>query len=227
MGISTNFFLKDLKGIITKPGETLGKLMKEKKWVPTFLLILSSIFILTYISVPLQISKLSQYPQIPEEYLGIYQNNPTLFKLMTAATAAFILFIKISVGAFFVYLFFGIGGSDGIYSNYFSLVVNTSIIDTLIPSIINMFSLLAGYSLLESINLAFLIPGLDPESLSYVALSHIELFSVWYIVAIAAGVAAFANMKFKKSLSIGILYFTFKASISIAFSHLFMNMFRT
>ena len=31
-----NVFLKDVSGIIKTPGQTLGRLMEEKNWVPMF-----------------------------------------------------------------------------------------------------------------------------------------------------------------------------------------------
>lgn len=154
------------------------------------------------------------------------KNNTILSRLMAGGMAAVGMFISISMGAFFVYLFFGIGGVDGTYSEFFSLVVNASVIDTLIPNVINTFFLLVWGSMAIFPNAALLVPGLEPNSFTFLALSRIEIFSIWYIVALSAGAAVFAGMKLRKTLFVGIIYFLFKAMIGVAFSYLAMQIFQ-
>lgn len=220
-------FLKSLAGIITRPGKTLGTFMEQQKWGATLVLLLVGIFIFTYIMVPSQMAKLSRMVEMSEEYMPFFQTDSVFPRLMTGAMAAMMVFISISIGAFFVYLFYGIGGSEGTYSNFFALVVNASVIDTLIPGFLRMLFSLGLFPLPGAFSLAHLLPGLESKSFAFLALSRIELFSIWYIAAIAAGAAVFAKMNFKKGLFIGMTYFLFKAAISSTFAYLFIQIFKT
>jgi hypothetical protein len=177
-------FLKGLAGIITRPGKTLGTFMEQQKWGATLVLLLVAVFIFTYIMVPSQMAKLSRMVEMSEEYMPFFQTDSVFPRLMTGAMAALMVFISISVGAFFVYLFYGIGGSEGTYSNFFALVVNASVIDTLFPGFLRMLFSLGWFPLPGALSLAHLLPGLESKSFTFLALSRIELFSLWYIAAI-------------------------------------------
>ncbi len=214
-------FFDDISGIISRPGATLGRLTEEKKWIPAFMLVMLAVMIFTYLFLPSQLEQMSRSQDMPEEYLRFAGGETSmLMRTMAAGFSAFMLFIGISVGAFFVYLFYGIAGSDGTYSNFFALVMNASIIDTFIPHIFNSVLLVWGVGSMNNLNIARLIPGLDPKSFTFLVLSRLELFSIWYILAIAAGAAVFSKMKLKKSLTVAIVYFLFKGLIFTLFSYL-------
>ena len=225
MNRTSDSFWKNMAGVVTSPGDTLGRLMKEKKWVPVFLLILVVMIIFAYVAIPYQTERLSQNPDFSEEQILFLKNNTMLSRLMAGGMAAVGMFISIAVGAFFVYLFYGIGGVEGTYSEFFSLVVNASVIDTAIPNVINTVFLLFWGSLAIFPNAALLVPGLEANSFTFLALSRIELFSVWYIVALSAGAAVFAGLRFKKTLFVGIIYFMFKTLTGVGFSYLVLKIF--
>lgn len=215
---------KDIIGIINSPGQVLGRLMREKNWVPVFILILAAAALFTYITFPIQIARLAESAEasgyLPEEQILYLQSNPSFTLLMTCALKMFGMFLGFVVAAFFVYLFFGIGGSEGYYVNFFSLVVNASIIDILIPEIIETVSILLNINLLIFFNAAIFLPTLKPEHFSHLLLTQVTLFSLWYMIALALGVAAFSKMNFKKCLFISILYFVFKSVIQASFAYL-------
>lgn len=224
-------FGNDVVGIVTSPGATLGRSMKEKKWVPVFLLLVIAVCLFTYITIPVQMARMAENPQLvemlSEEQMAFFVNDSMFARVMTCVTAIFFLVLSLIFAAFFVYLFFGIGGSEGVYANYFSLVVNASVIDVLLPGILGTISLLLNinFSIISNPGL-FLFP-IEPGSWSFLILSRMNVFAIWYLVAIAAGVSVFSKMSFKKSLVISVLYFLFKVLTGAAFAYLVIKIFKT
>jgi hypothetical protein len=217
-------FLSDVAGIIRTPGNTLGTSMKEKKWVPVFLLLVITIGILTYIIHPLQMKQLSEQARatgvLSEEEASYFFSTSTFSRFMVCGLSALVITLSLIFGAFFVYLFYGIGGAEGGYANYFSLVTNASIIDVLFPVLIRILSLLTAANIAVFSKPALLFFSPDPMSLSSLILARLDVFDIWYVAAIAAGVHVFAKMSSRKSLMISILYFLFKALIGVAFGFL-------
>lgn len=217
-------FLSNVAGIIRTPGNTLGTLMKEKKWVPVFLLLIITIGILTYIIHPLQMKQLSEQAQatgvLSEEEASYFFSTSTFSRFMVCALSALVIALSLVSGAFFLYLFYGIGGAEGEYSNYFSLVTNASIIDILFPGLIGILSLLTAANIAVFSKPALLLFSPDPMSLSFLILARLDVFDIWYLLVIAAGVHVFAKMSSRKSLIISILYFLFKTFIGVAFAYL-------
>jgi hypothetical protein len=219
-------FLNDLKGIIVTPGSTLGKLMEKKQWIATLILILVFVFVFSYISAPakmaqsqelLEESQMSEY--LSAEELEDFQNMTGSRRIMVALWGTFITFLVLVVAAFFVYLFYGIGGTEGVYSNYFTIVVNASIIDTVLPLLLGILSILSGIGIAALSNLANLL-ALAPNTMTYLIVSQIDLFNIWYLVALALGIAVFSKISQKKSLFIAGIYFLFTTALKILFSYL-------
>lgn len=222
----SNSFFKTLLGIIKSPGPTLGKLMDSKKWIPIFILVALVSMLLTYVVMPLQVDKMIQSQNLNEEQVALLKNTPPATRLLAACFSVVALFVYIGTGAFLVYLFYGIGGADGVYGNFFSITVNASLIDTALPGLINIVCALLGWKLWGGVNLGDLL-HLEPVSFGFIALSKFGLFPIWYIIALAAGVAVFAKMKFSKSLTIGVFYFLFKSAVTAGFSYLFASIFHS
>ena len=184
MAVNFNRFFNDAVGVVKVRGNTLGKLMAEKKWVPVFLLLVTAVCLFTYITVPIQMAKMTENPQVTEllseDQVAYFAGDSVFTRLMACVTAVFFMVLSLITGAFFVYLFFGIGGSGGVYANFFSLVVNASIIDILFPNLLNTFSLLMNTHFF----LMFTNPGLYfffffPGSFVYLILMRLVLFSIW------------------------------------------------
>lgn len=216
---------KNVGGIIASPGQTLGKLMKEKKWLPVFLLILIVVGLYANMTLSSRMTRAAENPLIsqyfPGEQLVDFQENITLPRRVFITTAAFInIFLGFVVAAFMVYLFFGIGGSEGYYINFFALIVNASVIDTLLPLIRDALSLVLNINLGHMTNLIVLFPALKPLNLDFWFVSQVDLFYIWYLIAIAAGAAVFAKMSLKKSLFIAFLFFLLKSVVSAFSSYL-------
>ncbi|MCP5050103.1 MAG: hypothetical protein GY940_23260 [bacterium] len=220
-----NVFLNNLNGIIKTPGETLGRLMEDKNWVPVFLLLMLTVGLLFFLIIaPVQMQKMAEDPQFAElmgdDRAGGLINQSTFSRVLGTFMALFGLFLSLVVGAFFVYLFFGIGGSKGGYGNYFALVTNASVIDILFTYVLMALSIVINFNISGLATPLTLVLAPEPTSMAYLVLARFNILAVWYLVAIAAGISVFTGMKFKKALMISVFYFLFKAVIGVSFSYL-------
>ena len=116
---------------------------------------------------------------------------------------------------FFVYLFFGIGGSKGMYVNFFSLTVNAAIVGVLIPMIIKFVFFIFSINVGLFSNITVFFPSLHPESWRYVILSQIDIFYLWFVVIIALGVSVYSKMKKNKAIFISLLFFLFRSTVMV------------
>ncbi|MEN8153925.1 MAG: hypothetical protein ABFR75_07860 [Acidobacteriota bacterium] len=227
-----NSYFSQLEGIITSPGPTLGGIMKSKNWVPVFIFILISILILSYVTLPYTMEQMSEVlkdsslSEYMEEHNINLSNISFVQKLFMVVPELIFLFIIIGAGAFFTFLFFGIGGAEGIYINYFAIVTGASLIDIVFPKILESVSLIFNVKLFSLISPLILFPGSDPKSLTTILISRFDVFSIWYTIALALGIAHFSKISIKKSMTISVIYFLFKVIILSAFSFLAMNIFR-
>jgi hypothetical protein len=123
------------------------------------------------------------------------------------------------LAAFFVYMFFKIGGTDGGYMNFFSGIVHASVIDMVLGGIVKSLLIISQKSILVSTSLSLLSPTASFRSLSYLLFSQFDFFSIWYLSALAIGIAQFAKISARKSLGITAGYFLFKGTVVVAFSY--------
>ncbi len=224
-----NALLFGLEGIIRTPGSSLGSLMENKKWVPYFVFILLTVFILSFVTFPYAAEQMSEI--IQDSNLGEYfqsrnfdiRNLSFGEKLFVLIPELFSVFIVIGTGAFFTYLFFGIGGSEGVYINYFSLVTGASLIDIVFPKMIESVSLIFNVKLLGFFSPALFFSGAGEKSFIYILASRFDIFSVWYTVAIALGIVYFSKIDKKKALTISFIYLLFKALVISGFTFLFIK----
>lgn len=220
----------DLFGIIRRPGPTLGPLMGRKRWLVSFLFILLTVGIVTFFVAPMQIKglfeNLKNSGAFPNDQLLFMQVDPSSLRLMTSLTAMLSIALALAADAFFVYLFFGIGGVEGDYAHFFSLVANASIIDTVFPTLLRSLSYYVNLPLLGILSAPTLLPIFSPHSIGHFMLLQVNVFSVWYMMALALGVNAFSKIGFKRSLIISVCYFVFKVLLHGTYTYLFLQITR-
>ena len=226
-----NQSLNDLGGIIASPGITLAKLMEKKVWVLSFILILVATFVFTFVTYPInkvEQAKLIRNSEIadrlPEEQLA----NLDKFTPVQRVTSSFfqMVFIALAlvIGAFFVYLFFKVANATGTYGHFFCGVVNASIIDVGLGGLLKSLLVLQKKSIFVSTSLTLLTPGSDFRSLGFQILSQFDFFSLWFLAALALGIAGFEKMPVKKSIFVTVLYFLFKSTVIVAISYFSMRL---
>ena len=162
--------------------------------------------------------------QLPEDYVSGLAKPSVFNKTFISIFKVFFLFLRIAVGAFFIYLFFGIGGVKGVYVNFFSITVAASVVGTLIPMIIRAAFLLVNTGNDFSLNLTLLFPSMSPLTWKYAILSQFELFYLWFVVLIALGVSYYSKMNKIKTLFISVLFFLFRSAIAVLLYMLVIKM---
>ncbi len=227
MLVRLNKFFSELEQIITKPAETLGRIMKDKRWIPAITFILIIIFILSFISLPYTLDKMSdvmknsQMSNFFEEHNLNYDSLSFIQKIFFVFPELFSVFIIIGVGAFFTYLFFGVGGAEGLYINYFSLVSAASLIDIVFPKIVDTFSSIFHLNILGYFSPAMFFGMVGEKTFLSIFISRFDYFSIWYTVVIALGISWYSKMSIKKSMIISFLYLLFKVLIFSLFTLFF------
>lgn len=223
----------DVTGVILNPGKTIANTMFNKKWVAVFILILVVSSFATYLTYP--VTKLEQAKfirnselanRLSEEQLENLDKFTPMQRLTGTLFPIPITALILVVAAFFIYLFFKIGGTEGTYMNYFSGVVHASVIDMVLGGILKSALVVSQKSIMVSTGLGLLSPTSDFRNLSYLVLSQFDFFTIWYLIALAFGIAQFAKIKPQKSIWITLAYFVFKAITVVSFSYITMRLMR-
>jgi hypothetical protein len=226
-----NEFANDFFGAIANPGPTIARVMDKKRWQAALLLVLLVSAIVTFITFPVtkvEQAKLIRDSQmaekLSEEQLASLDKFTPTQRFMGALYALAFSGLTIVIGAFFIYLFFKVAGSEGNYVNFFSGAAQASILDMLLGGILKGTLILLKKTLIVHTGLTMFFPGLDFRSLPFIVLSQFDFFSLWYLAALALGIAVYAKISLKKSISVMVAYFLFKSLVFIAFSYLAMKL---
>jgi hypothetical protein len=97
-------------------------------------------------------------------------------------------------------------------------------LDMVLGGVLKGALILLKKTMLVHTGLTMFVPGLDFRSLPFIVLAQFDFFSLWYLVALALGIAAFTRFSAKKSIVIAALYFLFKSLVFIAFSYFTMKL---
>ncbi len=219
-------FINDFIGVITNPAQTIARVMEKKRWQAALVVLLLVTAACTFITFP--ITKVEQAKlirdsemadRLSDEQLADLDKFTPVQRVTGALYAAIFSALSIIVGAFFIYLFFKVGGAEGLYANYFSAVALASILDVVLGGILKSILVVAKKTMMVHTGLTMFFPGLDFRSLPFLVLAQFDFFSIWYLLALAVGIAVFAKISAKKSVFIVILYFLFKSLILISLSY--------
>lgn len=224
-------FVEDLIGVVASPARTVAGAMAKKRWPAALALILLVTAACTFVTFPVTKAEQAKFirdsemaDKLSDEQLaGLDHFTPTQ-RAMGSVYAAVFAALALVIGAFFVYLFYKVGGAEGLYVNYFSGVAWASVLDMALGGILKSSLVMLKKTMMVHTGLTMFFPGLDFRSLPFLLLSQFDFFSLWYLAALALGIAAFSKISLKKSLSIMALYFLFKSLIVVAISFFSMKM---
>ncbi|MBN2347001.1 MAG: YIP1 family protein [Candidatus Aminicenantes bacterium] len=226
-----NEFVADFIGVVGNPGQTIARAMEKRRWKAALAVILLATALITFVTFPITKAEQARFIRdsemadrfSDEQLAGLDRFTPAQ-RATGAAAAAFFTALALVVGAFFVYLFFKIGGAEGLYANYFSAVVQASLLDMLLGGVLRAALIMVKKTMMVHTGLTMFFPGLDIRSLSFLVLSQFDFFSLWYLAALALGIAVYARIAQRKSFFIVALYFLFKSLVFVAFSLITMKM---
>jgi len=222
--------MNDYLGIFTDPGKTLAAFMEKKNWIAALTVILVVTAILFYLIYPIQKedqAKFVRESKLAERLSEEQLENLDKFTLTKRATDTVfpMVFMGLSLvmAAFFIYLFFKMGGVEGSFVHFFSGVANASLIDCVLGAIVRTALVLTKKTTLVTMSLAALFPNMEFRSLGFMVVSQLDVFTLWYLGALAAGIAVFAKISWRKSATIALYYFIFKVVILVGLSYLSMK----
>jgi hypothetical protein len=232
MNVFINIIRERFVGIIRKPVSVLGDLTYNKKWQGALTFLLLSMFILKFFTASTILKlQFENNPDLPANFLS--ETGFASMFIMGIMAAFFYLFVFISV-SFFIYLFYSIFGLEGVFFNYFSLVVNISLVVVVIPELVRAIYMLLTGSTINIFNLGALVNNSEKLSWLYLILLKIDIFEIWFIFLVAYGVYGFyknnedefeeTKFTLKKSFAIAVFYFIFKSVTIILFSYLFAKL---
>jgi hypothetical protein len=226
-----NEFINDLSGVIATPARTVAQAMAGKRWRAALLLILAVTAACTFVTFPVtkaeqaRLIRDSQFAEkLSDEQLADLDRFTPLQRAMGALYAAAFAALVLAIGAFFIYLFFKVGGAEGLYVNYFSGVALASVLDMVLGAALKSALVMAKKTVMVHTGLTMFFPGLDFRGLPFLVLAQFDFFSLWFLAALALGTAVFAKISPRKSLVIAALYFVFKSLILVAASFFSMRM---
>jgi hypothetical protein len=226
-----NEFFNDLIGVIGNPGSTIGKLMDKKRWLAVFILILLTTAVVSYLSYPITkvegakfIRDSEMASKLSEEQLADLDKFTPAQRLFGALTQLPLAALMMLMAAFFVYLFFKVAGAEGNFSHYFTATVHASVLDMFLGGILKAVLISIKKTMFVHTGLTMFFPGLDFRSMQFLILAQFDFFSIWYLLALALGIACFAKISPKKSITIVVLYFVFKSLVFVSFSYFSMKL---
>jgi hypothetical protein len=226
-----NEFFSDCMGVISSPGQTVARVMDKKRWQAALVLVLLVSALVTFITFPITkadqaklIRDSEMADKLSEDQLANMDKFTPTQRVTGSLFATVFSGLAVVVAAFFIYLFFKVGGAEGNYVNYFSGVALASVLDMVLGGLLKGALILMKKTVMVHTGLTMFFPGLDFRSLPFIALSQFDFFSIWYLAALALGIAIYAKISLKKSVAITVAYFLFKSLIFIAFSYLTMKM---
>jgi hypothetical protein len=226
-----NGFISDLTGVIGRPGATIARAMESKRWKAALAAILLVTAVVTFITFPITKAEQAKLirdsemaDKLSDEQLAGLENFTPFQRVSGSVLAAFFAALTLVVGAFFIYLFFKVGGAEGLYVNFFSAVALASLLDMVLGGALKGLLVLLKKTMMVQTGLTLFFPGLNFRSLPYIALSQFDFFSLWYLVALALGIAVFARISPKKSMTIAALYFLFKSLVLVSISFFSMKL---
>ena len=210
--------------IFTDNGLTLSKLIERKEFKASLLILLLLIGIFTFITHPIERvesaekirnSSLSEY--MDENQLKNLDKYNTYTAIQSSIFSIIITLISLSIAGFFIYIFFSTAGYEGTYSNYFTAVVNASLIDIGIGGLFKTILILIKNTMNINTSLGILFTG-SSNKILYLIANQFDIFFILYLYLLGLGIAKISKKPAKKTFLIISLYFIFKAIIVISLS---------
>jgi len=226
-----NEFISDFIGVFGNPAQTIARVMDKKRWQAALAVILLVTAVCTFVTFPVTKAEQAKFirdsamaEKLSDDQLANLDKFTPTQRVTGALYATVFAALTLVVAAFFVYLFFKVGGAEGLYVNYFSGMAFASLLDMGLGMILKSSLILVKKTMLVQTGLTMFFPGLDFRSLPFILLAQFDFFSLWYLAALALGIAVFAKISPRKSISITIMYFLFKSLVVVSASYLAMRM---
>ncbi|MBN1197308.1 MAG: YIP1 family protein, partial [Candidatus Aminicenantes bacterium] len=205
-------------GIFKTPGPTLAEAARKRRFTAAMLILLVVVAACAWISAPLQMersrvileqSSLSQYLEGDGINLTVHGWQRMAIALWTALMSL----LAVVIVAFLLYLFYGVAGVEGQYSHFFSLTVNAALIGTVLPRLILTLGTILGWPVYNWISPGEWARFAGMRGPAVSILGQMDLFTLWFIIAVSLGVAAWSGISRRRSLGVAVAYLVFKSVV--------------
>ena len=211
---------KGLYQVFTSPSEFFTKLKDNPKVLVPLIVIMALMFLFLLGTIDLIMKMQIESPQFQERMQGA-ELTPQLMTIMRYQTLiggplAQIIIVLIAAA---LALFFGnfVFAGKAKFKQLLSVMCYGEII-SLVGALVVMPMMLAKDSMMTTLSLGFLAASQGPTSWIYVALSKIDLFTIWEIIAIGIGLSIIYNLPRNKGYLLSVLSMGMLSILHVVFT---------
>lgn len=206
-----------IKGVFFRPGPTLAAAARDRRFMAALLIVFLVVGFCGWLTAPLQMersramleqSSLSQYME-GEAGLTAYGWQ----RVVIAVWVALMSLLAVVIVAFLLYLFYGVTGVEGQYANFFSLTINAALIGTVMPRVLVTAGVLTNQPVLVWISPGGWAKMAGMQGPLASILGQMDLFTLWFILAVALGISAWSGISRNRSLAVAVGYLIFKSVV--------------
>ena len=206
-----------MKGVFTRPGPALATAARERRFMAALLIVFLVVGFCGWLTAPLQMersramlaqSSLSQYM---EGEAGLTAHGWQ--RAVIAVWVALMSLLAVVIVAFLLYLFYGVSGVEGQYANFFSLTIHAALIGTVLSRLLVTAGVLTNQPLMLWISPGGWAKTAGIQGPLVSILGQMDLFTLWFILAVALGVSAWSGISRGRSLAVALGYLVFKSVV--------------
>lgn len=226
-------FGQRLMGVFTSPKETFSFLAEKPVLVDALILVLVATFAFNFLVAPYSArdnyemlqgsTKLKQ--QLGEERFNTMleqsrqraENLPATARITQALTGSVLVIIALLLQTLLLLVFVKFFSTQGTYKQLLSGMLHANFINVILGNGLRAFLASSKQSIFKvSTGLAVFLPGLEPTSPAYIALTSIDIFQLWMFGVLGYAISAIFKLDLKKSLFLSYLFWALKTIINIA-----------
>jgi len=221
-------FLKRLLWVFTSPGRLMASLAERPKVLLTLLLAAIPMDLLYFLQMPLykdflRNAAIAQSQSSYMQSLGV-EMTPEMIEatLPTSIIAGLVstplgVIATLLISALICFAIFRIMGGEGKFKAYLSVVSHAYVITVLYTLLLIPISYITGtLNLTTSVtSLATLVSKDAVSPVIYGILNSLDLFSIWYYIVIAIGMAAVSKLKKKNVYIVVAILFVISTIITV------------
>lgn len=221
-------FLKRLLWVFTSPGKLMASLAERPKVLLTLILAAIPLDLLYYLQMPLfkdflRNTMIQQSQSSYMQSLGV-EMTPEMIEaqlptqiIATLITTPLGAVIMLLVSALICFAIFRIMGGEGKFKAYLSVVSHANVITVLYTLLLIPITYITGTLNLGSsiTSLSTLVSKDAVSPILYSILNSIDLFSIWYYIVAAIGMAAVSKLKKRNVYIVVAVLFVISTIITI------------
>jgi len=217
--------LNRIQGIFFNPQLTLKALSEKSVWIDALIIVLISLIIFSYITIPyaqkdrLEIEKdnVELRERLGEEgynrRIAFMENPPKalLYFLSFIATPAMYL-IGFLISSLVILIIGRLASTEGKFVQVFAAVLHVNFVDKILGNALRLLLIFTRKSVIQTTtSLALLFPRMEVTSSAYHILSQVDFFQLWLFGILGFGLSHIFKIDLKKGLIISYVFWFIKS----------------